>query len=358
MPMFEILDRVRRAQGDICGAFGFGPNERYYQIVAETPHWRLRDYAAQETGPPLLIVAAPIKRPYIWDLAPSVSAISYCLDHGLRVYLLEWKPPPDDAGDTGLEAYANQAISEGLSVVLHAAGGAKPFLAGHSLGGTLAAIHAALEPQSMRGLILLSAPLCFRKGTSPFRDALVSMVPSHLSELSLVPGSLLSHVSAMAAPGTFVWSRLMDAALSMGEFAATDIHARVERWSLDEVALPGRLVGEILLWLYREDRFCQGTLPIGDRLIGPSNLKMPILAVVNSADEIVPRSAVLPFLEAVPGNDVRLLAYPGEVGVALQHVGILAGRAAYAHVWPQIITWIKERDGRALSSDGHVAPNS
>jgi polyhydroxyalkanoate synthase len=37
----------------------------------------------------VLIVAAPIKRPYIWDLTPAVSAIRYCLGAGLRVYLLE-----------------------------------------------------------------------------------------------------------------------------------------------------------------------------------------------------------------------------------------------------------------------------
>src|SRR5205823_550989 len=75
--------------------------------------------------------------------------------------------------------------------------------------------------------------------TNRFRDALVSMIPPDLSETDIIPGSLLSHASAFASPNTFVWSRLMDAAMSIGDLRALDVHARVERWALDEAPLPG-----------------------------------------------------------------------------------------------------------------------
>lgn len=42
-----------------------------------------------------------------------------------------------------------------------------------------------------------------------------------------------------------------------------EIHARIERWALEEVALPGKLVREIVDELYRENRFCRGTLEVG-----------------------------------------------------------------------------------------------
>ena len=135
---------------------------------------------------------------------------------------------------------------------------------GHSLGGTLAAIFGASASESIRGLVLLGAPLCFRPATSRFRDALVSLVPSGLADVGPFPGSLLSHMSALASPDTFIWSRLADAALSVTDNHALEIHARVERWALDEVPLPGKLVHQIIEWLYREDRFCRGDLTIGD----------------------------------------------------------------------------------------------
>jgi pimeloyl-ACP methyl ester carboxylesterase len=53
---------------------------------------------------------------------------------------------------------------------------------GHSLGGTLAAIYCALKPQSIKGLVLLGAPVCFEQASSVFRDAVVSMIPTDLSE--------------------------------------------------------------------------------------------------------------------------------------------------------------------------------
>jgi polyhydroxyalkanoate synthase len=147
----------------------------------------------------------------------------------------------------------------------------------------------------------------------------------------------------VASPETFVWSRLLDATISSADLAARAIRARVERWALDEVPLPARLVHEILQWLYREDRLCQGTLSIRDRIAGPSRLGVPTLAVVNPRNEIAPPASVLPFIEAVPGEDVRVLEYPGEIGVSLQHLGILVGQQAYARVWPEIISWLHAR---------------
>jgi polyhydroxyalkanoate synthase len=214
---------------------------------------------------------------------------------------------------------------------------------GHSLGGTFAAIFGALEPESVRGLVLLGAPLCFQRGMSRFRDAIVAMAPSSLAEMGVVPGSFLSQLSGLADPETFVWSRLFDATLSSVDPLAWDIYVRVERWALDEVPLSAKLVHEILQWLYREDRLCRGTLSIRERIAGPSRLRLPTLAVVNPTDEIAPPASVLPFIDAMPEQDVRILEYPGEIGVGLQHLGILVGRQAYARVWPEIISWLIAR---------------
>jgi polyhydroxyalkanoate synthase len=316
---------------------GLGPEESPYRIVAAGSHWRVRDYSDDAASPRLLIVAAPIKRPYIWDLAPSASAIRYCLQQRLHVHLLEWMPASRQSSSNGLDEYV-EAIRECVAKVSGEAPGNKPVLVGHSLGGTLAAIFAASAPLSISGLVLLGTPLCFQPDTSKFREALVSLVPTTLSDAEPFPGSLLSHMSALASPGTFIWSRLMDAVLSITDYHALEIHARVERWALDEIPLPGKLVRQIVEWLYRENRFCRGTLTVGDARIDPSALSARTLAVVNTADEVAPLVSVKPFIDAIP--DARIIEYPGEVGICLQHLGILVGPKALAQVWPQIISWI------------------
>jgi polyhydroxyalkanoate synthase len=220
----------------------------------------------------------------------------------------------------------------------------KPFLIGHSLGGTIAAIYGALRPERIRGLVLLGAPLCFPPEASRFRDALVSLVPRALPDTAPFPGSLLSYMSAMASPVTFVWERLLDAALSATDPHAMEIHARIERWALDEVALPGKLVRQIVDELYRDNRLCRGTLEVDGARVGPSTVSVPTLAVVNMADEVAPLSSVEPFLSALPADNARIIRYSGEIGVCLQHLGILVGSKAYQQIWPQIASWLKSQD--------------
>jgi polyhydroxyalkanoate synthase len=331
---------MRRAQGDVLSALGLGPDECPYRIIASGAHWRLRDYAHDAVSPSLIIVAAPIKRPYIWDLTPSVSAIRYCLDQGLGVHLLEWLPASRDTGNNGLDEYAS-AIFACIATISQRSAGATPFVIGHSLGGTLAALASAAAPESVRGLMLLGAPLCFKPGESRFRDSLVSLIPRTSSGEDPVPGSLLSQMSVLASPGTFIWSRFQDAALSAADREAMDIHARVERWALDEAALPGRLVREMIEQLYSENSFFLGTLRIACRRVGPFSLSTPTLAVVNMIDEVTPLASVKPVIDAMPTRDTRIIEYPGEPGVCLQHLGILVGRQARAAVWPEIISWTK-----------------
>jgi len=159
--------------------------------------------------------------------------------------------------------------------------------------------------------------------------------------MEIIPGSLLSQLSAMASPATFVWSRLWDAAASAGDPRAPGIRQRVERWALDEVPLSGKLFNEIFQTLCRENRLCSGTLAIRGQAVRPSRVRIPTLAVANAIDQVAPPSSVAPFLEAMSGVDTRLIEHAGEAGVVLQHLGILVGQDALARIWPEIVSWIR-----------------
>src|SRR5215467_3636943 len=108
---FALADTARRIQGDVLGAWGLNPSECRYRVIASGPFWRLRDYSDSDASSPLLIVAAPIKRPYIWDLAPSVSPIRYCLSQRQHVYLLEWLPASRAAGNHRSEEHTSELQS-------------------------------------------------------------------------------------------------------------------------------------------------------------------------------------------------------------------------------------------------------
>lgn len=312
---------------------GSGPVETPYSVVHSEAGLKLRRYADGEgSGPSVLIVPAPIKRPYIWDLAPEVSAVRRCLDAGARVFLADWQAAPPQFG---LGDYAERLIV----ACLDAAGSGPTILLGHSLGGLFTAIFAALRPERVRGLALFAAPLHFGPHTRAFNTMVAGLQAQHLPER--LPGSFLSMASFNAAPENFGWERWMDGALSLADPSGLRTHLQVERWMLDEFALPRRLVGELAALIVREDRFARGLLEIDARIAAPSHLAAPLLCVVDPRCTLVPAAAVLPVFEAAASTDKTLLHYERDVGVALQHVGPLVSRRAHESLWPPIVRWIE-----------------
>jgi polyhydroxyalkanoate synthase subunit PhaC len=332
----EQLDRLRRQQGMLLDALGLGPVEAPYREVFKAPGASLRRYGGGgETGPIVLIVPAPIKRPYIWDLAPEVSAVRRCLARGMRVYLVDWQPAPPRFG---LAEYASRLIRD----CLDAAGASRAVLLAHSLGGLLAAVFAALHPERVQGLALLAAPLHFGAETRVFRAMVAGLDPGALPDA--LPGSFLSMASLAAAPDTFGADRVADALASAADPAAWRTHLQVERWALDEFALPRGLVSDLATQIVREDRFARGTLRIGRRSAAPSRIAAPLLCVVDPRCRLVPPASVLPVVEAAGSRCKTVLHYEGDIGVSLQHVGPLVGRRAHALLWPKILDW-SERVG-------------
>src|SRR3546814_8743566 len=106
------LDEARRHAGRMPDAAGLGVVETPSRVIAEFPGARVRSYRPADAGerPTLLIIAAPFKRAYIWDLMPAVSVVRRCLAHGLGVYLIEWTMPTADMDGLGLADYADRQI--------------------------------------------------------------------------------------------------------------------------------------------------------------------------------------------------------------------------------------------------------
>jgi polyhydroxyalkanoate synthase len=94
-PRLSSAGRDGRSEGARCrsdrrlDALGFGPRERPSRVVLQQPGLTLKGYGEPtRTGPVILLVPAPIKRAYIWDLAPGASVVEQCLSREARVYFL------------------------------------------------------------------------------------------------------------------------------------------------------------------------------------------------------------------------------------------------------------------------------
>jgi polyhydroxyalkanoate synthase len=342
---FGALDETRRWRGRLLDALGMGPRTTPCEIVEVAPGVRLRVYpSASATGPPVLLVSAPIKRWYIWDLEPRASVVARCLRHGLRVYLVEWTEPGPDEQHFGLDRYGDRLLVECIQAVSERTGSARIPLIGPSLGGVLAAVCAARHPDLVAAVALLEAPLHFGTDAGAFAPFVAATSPAVSAAVAAggVPGSLLDLGTAAAAAREFQLDPYLDLLRSAGDPTKLTTFLRVLRWADDEFRLPERLFCDVVERLYRRDEFMQGTLEVGGRPVGPATLTVPLLNVVDPRSRAVPPRSIIPFHDAAAAPAKRLLEYHGDVGVALQHVGVLVGHNAHRHLWPEILTWLTD----------------
>lgn len=340
---FESLDEMRRRTGRMLDRLNLGRQETGFEVVFSRPAVRLRAYGTSRKGSPvLLIVPAPIKRPYIWDLSPERSVVRKAVDRGFDVYLVEWTEVQDDEARFGLEEYALIALGECIEAIRARSQTGRIFVAGHSLGGTFAGLYSACHPEHVRALVLIEAPLHFGEASGAFRRMLDAGAPAQalLQSSRPVPGSLINLMSLWASPKTFQHERYLDFVASLGSRADLETHVRVERWTLDELPMPRRLFDEVVEQLYRNDRFMRGELMIGNRRIHPRDVTSPVFAVFDPNSHIIPPASLLAFWEQVGSQDKEAVPYPGDTGVALQHVGALVGENAHRLIWPRIFDWM------------------
>lgn len=346
---FESLDKMRKRRGSAMDQLGYGPSESPFQTALNVPGVRLRYYGGNPAGNGVaLIVPAPIKRHYIWDIAPECSVVQRALQAGLHVYLAEWTAPADhqghDQSQFGLADYAYRLLDQCVRAVRTTHPSAQLSLLSHSLGGVFATIYSAMRPEQVAALVLVETPLHFGSASGSFTP-LVAFGPSADKVAQIfdnVPGSVLSMVSVMASPATFNVERYGDFVASLGSSKTLRTHMLVERWTLDETSMPGRLFEQVIEDLYRRDSLMKGMLTIAGRTLSPADVTAPLLSVYDPHSVVIPPESVIAFHDAAGSRRKRLLSYEGDTGVALAHVGALMGENAHRRLWPEILGWLEE----------------
>ncbi len=340
--IMEWIDDTRRHLGKILDSMGLGPQETPYQIIATFDGARLRKYDHDESsGPNVLIIPAPFKRAYIWDLIPDVSVVRRCLEQGMQVFLLEWTTPNQQG--FGLREYTDTLPLTAVNAIKANTQCQAPVLLGHSLGGTFAAIFASLFPERVHGLVLVDTPLAFGQEGGPLAEA-IAKIPDlnlfHAFTGNAVSGTLINLLSLAAAPEVFHFQTLSDLAACSFNPKAMEIHARVSRWAYDEFPLPWRLFEEITEQLFRNNAFLQGGLKIGKRYTSLAQLRSPTLAIVNPFGGVVPPDSLIKGLQSTQAQPFKVLIYESDCGPVIQHLGPLVSQLAHQQLWPQILDWI------------------
>jgi polyhydroxyalkanoate synthase len=300
--------------------------------------------SSQRTQPvPILLVFALINRPDIFDLKQGNSFVEYLLEQGYDVFLLDWGVPGEEDGDLGLEYYVCDALPWAIRETLRESGEEELTLLGWCIGGTLSAMHAAIEPDSpVRNLALLTTPVDTDGGLYTSWIRRESFDPGPVTDAyPSVPGPAIDMANKLMKPVTNYWTtyrQLWEGVLD-GK-SPRDSYQPMAKWVANNPPFPGRAFREWTTWMYKENRLVDGRLELRDQRVDLGAIDQNLLVVTAGADHIAPPPGTRPLLDLVSSEDVTHFDRPGG------HIGLMAGSKAREEIWPDIVEWLDDRSDR------------
>jgi polyhydroxyalkanoate synthase len=377
----RTLEGLRRGLGEPYPCEEDPPPVTPYEIIYEGGKVRLRHYRAvgKPLSPPLLMVYALIKRPFILDLQPGRSVVEGLTQQGVEVYLIDWIPPTRADSWRGLDAYVNGDLVNAVRAVQSRAGVAQVSLLGYCLGGLLTTIYTALHPETVKNLITLALPLDMSVRGVALYTLLDKVSPETIDLLTAIYGNcpawlIKAGFTAMAPVrlylplyllselreqevATTAFSPLFPTHSAFAPYAGLDrnkdrqsyeeLFALFEQWMNSDVPLAGQIFREVTQQIFQQNLLAQGRLQVGGRTVNLKNITRPILNIIGEYDRVVHLQSSLPLIELVGSRDKQNLVFPSS------HIGLAVGSAAHKELWPQVGTWLQEWDrGQSESRKG------
>ena len=289
---------------------------------------------------PVLLVFALINRPDIFDLRPGNSFVEHLLDEGFDVFLLDWGVPGEEDADMGLDNYILDELGWGIRETRREAGQDELSLLGWCIGGTMCAVHAALEPDSpARNLVLLTTPVDTAGSLYASWVARDSFDVDQVADVhGVVPGRAIDSANKLMKPVTNYWTtyrRLWEDVLAGKD--RREAYQAMAKWVGDNPPFAGRAYREWITWMYKENQLVRGRMRLRGRRVDLARIEQSLLVVTAGADHIAPRPGTMPLLELVASEDATHLDRPGG------HIGLMAGSRAREEIWPDIAQWLAER---------------
>ncbi len=340
--MAKILSLGRRAARPLPEV-GSTPSDA---VFAENK-WRLLRARPRAEGlafqTPVLLVPSLINRHYVLDLTRGKSLTSFLVERGHDVFTVDWGTPGDEDRFLGFDDFADRYLGRAVRRTALLAGSERVHLFGYCLGGTLAAIHAALRPDRIQSLLTLAGPVRFHDEgllsawtRSPGFDS-----QAFVAAFGNAPWPLMQAAFQLLRP-TLALSKAVHLWHRAGDPTFVDGFLALERWGNDNVSFPGRAFHEYLERLYREDALARGELRVSGERVDLARVRCPTLAVTFEHDNIVPWKSAAALLDLVGAAERERLHLPGG------HVGALVSSAAHKQLWPRLSEfWVKHEGGAA-----------
>jgi len=294
----------------------------------------LRDYRRNNdpAAPRVLVVPSLINRYYILDLEPESSFLADLASRGYAPFVVDWDAPGPEEQGFDLTRYIAGRLEGALDAVRREPGG-PVIVIGYCMGGNLALALALRRQRDLAALACLATPWDFH-ADGQTQAQLIGAIGRHmdpmLQALGEMPVDVLQSFFASLDPLSIL-AKFRRFADMEGDQARKFV--ALEDWLNDGVGLAARVARECLTQWYGENTTALGRWLIAGEPVRPEQLNLPALAMVPSADRIVPPKSALGLAERLP----RCEALTPAAG----HIGMMVGGSARAKVWDPLDVWLR-----------------
>jgi len=315
------------------------PGFSKYEVEHEDWVFRLLHFKSKpKLRTPILISYAYINRPHILDLHEDVSVVRYLIDAGLDVWMVDWGYPTFSDRHLKISDYIDY-LDFCVDYIRKRKKVDKITLHGYCLGTTLSVIYASIHPEKIRNLVIQTPPINFDTSNTLALWA-KKIDPARVSRaLFNATGDFLNLAFLLVDPIRLVvgkYQALLDN-LSNEKFVKDFFY--MDHWIFDSPAIPGKVFEEYIVRWYQRNEIMKGSYDVNGIKVDFSKITMPVLVLAAEKDHITPPDAVMPFFEAIPSEDKKILM--SDKG----HIGLTVSRSSHERIWPEAVKWIVERSG-------------
>lgn len=326
----------RIVSGQETVEIGRTPKEVVYQRDILTLYRYHRDTPATQKHP-ILIVYSLINRPAVLDLLPGRSVVERLLDAGFDVYLIDWGVPTALDYHSGLDTYINLYIRSAVKETLRHSDSDGLHLFGYCMGGTLAAIYTAIRGNGVKTLTLLGTPLNFRSEQQLYRwsaDPKVNKPEQLVEAWRVAPAWNFESFSLLTLDRKP--EMLQSLYQKLEDEGFVESYMAMERWVGDNIPMAAAVFQEFVRGTFLNNDLFEGRMEVNGKRIDLSSIKVPVLGIIGEADHLVPPETT--------GVDQGLFQNGEFIRFESGHVGLSVSSKSHKFLWPQVCSWLCNRD--------------
>jgi polyhydroxyalkanoate synthase len=264
------------------------------KVVFQNALMQLIQYApATETvfKRPILYVPPLVNKYYLLDLQPKSSLIRWLVGEGHSVFVISWINPGPDLADKGLADYLVLGPVAALDAIAKATGEKQADLFGFCMGGTLAAIAAALlaargEGGRVASLTTIGSMFDFaRMGqwSALLDPAQLAAMERHVEAKGVMAAHELQALFSVVRANDLIWSSVVSHYLLDREAPPSDIL----HWFADGAHIPRAFLLDWVHKVLRDNQLTRkGALTIGGDSIDLGAIKAPAMVISLKDDHV------------------------------------------------------------------------